>query len=118
MPNIEVNDYSQALTVNGDATGYATVADTSGFYVGCLGWLRNDDGDAACKRVIIVDVKSAVLVGVRFIAADNEQQQSIQVYGGRSDLSAFTTAKHSKLYMEGQLAKYEPAFAKPNKANV
>jgi hypothetical protein len=116
--NIEVPDYSQALTADGGTTGYAVVASTAGFYAGCLGWLRNSDGDATAKRVIITEIKDATHVGVRFIANDNEQQQAMQVYGGRSDLTGFTTAKTSKLYMERQLARVEAAFASLPKPNV
>lgn len=118
MPNIEVTSYFQALTANGDATGYAVVTDSSGYYVGCLGFLRDDDGDATAKRVIITEIKDSTHVGIRFVANDNEGQQQLQVYGGRSNLTGYTTAKHATLYMDQQLARVEASTAKPAIRNV
>jgi hypothetical protein len=116
MPNIEVPDFSQALTANGDATGYAIVTDSSGFYVGCIAYLSRTTGVG--KRCIITEIKDATHVGIRFIADDNEQQGPVQMYGGRSNLTGFTTALTSTLWMESQLARIDPALVKPTKRNV
>lgn len=116
MPNIEVAATSAALTADGDATGYVTVASTTGFFAGCLGFIRNSDGTAA--RVIITEVKSATQMGLRIVADDNEKQQAIQVYGGRSNLSVYTIAKSSRIYQEQQLARIDPQWVARQTPNV
>lgn len=113
--NIQVPAYSQPLSANGDATGYLTVASSVGFYAGCRGFISSDNQS---QRVVITEVKDATHVGARVIADDNEQQGSQQRYGGRSDFSAYTTALHSTLWMEDQLARVEPQMQSLLKPNV
>jgi hypothetical protein len=104
MPSIDVSSYSQAFAANGSASGSIQVADSSGFYVGCIGYLwRNDAG----ARVMIVAIPDATHVQVRIIADDNEGQQIQQRYGAPSDLTGWTTALASKISMPAQLAKVE-----------
>src|SRR4051812_48617075 len=107
MPSIEVPSTFAVLTADGDATGYATVASTAGFYVGALGFIRNN---AVAQRVLITEIKSATQLGLRIIADDNERQASLQVYGGRSNLSVYTTATTSKVFQESQLVRVDPAW--------
>jgi hypothetical protein len=115
MPNVEVPDFFQALTANGDTTGYATVADSSGFYAGAIAYITGPPGS---KRCVITEVKSATLIGLRFISDDNEQQGLGQIYGGRSNLTGYTTAGTSKVFMERQLAKVEFAYQSLKTPNV
>ncbi len=113
---VEVPDNAQALSSNGDATGYAIVASSAGFYAGCIAYLTRSAGTN--KRCIITEIKDATHVGIRFIADDNEQQLPLQVYGGRSDLTGFTTVLTSTLSMERQLAKIEPSYQSLLKPNI
>ena len=115
MPNIEVKQFSQAFAVNGTTTGYVQVGDSSGFFVGCIGYLSRTD---AGVRVVITDIPDSTHVGVRIIADDNENQQPLQRYGARSDLTGWTVAKASTLSMPQQLAHVEPAYSKPTSMNV
>jgi hypothetical protein len=115
MPSIEVAAISAALTADGDATGYATVASTTGFFAGCLGFIRNA---TTAKRIVITEIKSATQLGVRFIADDNEQQAALQVYGGRSNLTGFTTASTSRIYQESQLARIDPQWVARQTPNI
>jgi hypothetical protein len=112
MPSIEVNDYFQALTADGDTSGYAKVADSSGYYVGCIAYIQG--ATAPSKRCLITEIEDGLHIGLRFIADDMEQQLAIQVYGGRSDLTGYTVADGAKVYMERQVARVEPQFLKPN----
>jgi hypothetical protein len=115
MANIEVPSVFAALTANGDATGYVTVGSTAGFYAGCLGFIRNDAG---AQRVVITEIKSATQMGLRIIADDNEAQAKLQVYGGRSNLTAYTTATNSKVFQEQQLARVDPSWTARQTPNV
>lgn len=115
MPSIEVPDTSAALTADGDATGYATITSTTGWFAGAKGFIRNN---SSAKRVIITEIKDATHIGLRFIADDAEQQGAVQVYGGRSDLTGFTVASSSRLYMERQLVRVEPQYTSILKPNV
>jgi hypothetical protein len=117
MPTIEAAEISAALTANGDVAGagYATIASTAGFYAGARGFISNTAG--ASKRVIITEIQSATILGVRFIADDNESQLSIQVYGGRSSIAAYTTVGGARIYQESQLVRVDPTFTAPAKLN-
>lgn len=106
--NIDVPAFGQALTANGDATGYVTVASNAGFYVGCIAFLSNTSLNQRC---VITELVSTNQVGVRFIANDLEQQTP--QYGSRSNCSAFTTATSARLNQEAQLAKIIPPFTRP-----
>lgn len=112
---IEAPSCFQALTGNGDATGYLAVASSAGFYAGALGFLKSD---TATVRVIITEIKDATHVGARVIADDNEQQGPVQVYGGRSDFTAYTTVLHATLFMDRQLVRVEPQVQSLLKPNV
>jgi hypothetical protein len=112
--NIEVPENFAAFTADGDATGYVTMTSNAGFYAGAIGYLNGPPGSA---RVIITEISGATKVGVRILAADNEQQAPVQIYGGRSNLTGYTAAGPSKLFMERQLVRVEPqmqSLAKPN----
>lgn len=109
--NIEVLPVSAALSADGDATGYAAIASTTGWYVGAVGFIRNNASKV--NRIVITEIKDGTHVGVRFIADDNEQQAAVQVYGGRSDLTGYTVATASRLYQERQLVRVDPSVQKP-----
>lgn len=105
---IEVKDYRQDATVNGGPSGYLTVTDNSGFFVGCIAFLCRDDKQQRC---VITELVSTNQVGLRFIADDNEGQ--FPTYGSRSDLTGWTTALHTRLNMSKQLARIEKAWLRP-----
>jgi hypothetical protein len=108
--NIVCAQASAALSSNGDNTGYASVASNTPFFVGAIVFLRST---TVTKRCIITELKSTTQVGLRFIADDNEKQLPIQVYGGRSDLTAFTTANSATIFQESQLVRIDPNYTKP-----
>jgi hypothetical protein len=115
MPSISVPEASAALTANGGATGYVTVADNTPFYPGCIAWLSNTD--AVNQRCLITDLSGTTLIGIRFLPEENDpvgKQFSARYQGyGRSNCSAFTVAKSSRISMSSQLAPVEPASDKP-----
>lgn len=108
--NIEVPAFAQVLTGDGDSggVGYATVADNSGFYVGCVAYINNN---ATQKRCVIVDLVGTTKVGLRFIS-EEFGTQAYPVYGGHSSLAAFTVATASRLNMDRQLAKIQPPWTR------
>jgi hypothetical protein len=114
MPSIAVPAFWQDFAANGDSTGKIQVSDSSGFFVGCIGYIQRDDAEA---RVIIVAVPDSTHVQVRIIADDNEQQAPLQRYGGFSDLTGWTTAKHSRVSMEDQIARVDPAWVARRQGN-
>jgi hypothetical protein len=111
MPSIDVPQFSQVFAVDGGVSGSIQVAASAGFYVGCIAYLSRDSNPGA--RCIIVDLPDATHVGVRIVADDNENQQQLQRYGARSDLTGWTTALNSKISMPAQLARVEPQTVKP-----
>ncbi len=115
MPNIDAPAYSQDFAADGTTSGSIQVADSTGFYVGTIGYLVRSDAGA---RVVIVSIPDTTHVVVRIVADDNEQQAAVQRYGGHSNLTGWTVAKGSRLSMPSQLAHVEPTFVKPIKANV
>ena len=115
MPSIEAPESTQAFTANGDGTGYVTMTTNAGFYVGAIAYLYRTTKQ---ERVIITELVGTTQVGVRIIAPDNEQQGSLQVYGGRSDLTGYTTVLGSKLSMPSQLVRVEPAWQRALGLNV
>lgn len=115
MPSIEVPSIFAALTADGDATGYVTVASTTGFYVGALGFIRNN---STVARIIITEVKDATHLGIRIIADDNESQVAVQVYGGRSNLTGYTVASGSKVFQESQLVRVDPTWQARQTPNI
>lgn len=113
---VEVPDTSIAIAADGDATGYAQVSSTTGWFAGAKGYIRDNTGKA--NRVIVTEIKDATHIGLRFIADDETQQGSIQVYGGRSSLVGYTLANQTRLYMPRQLVRVEPNYTSVLKPNV
>jgi hypothetical protein len=113
--HIDAQAYAQDFAANGGTNGVIQVADSSGFYVGCEGFVRCDD---AAARVLIVAVPDATHVKVRILPDLDKDRMAEQVYGGGSDVSAYTLAKNARLYMPGQVAAIEPSFVKPSKMNI
>ena len=83
------------MTVNATAAGIVTVADTSPFYCGAKVALSGDALESVSG--IITDISDATHMGVRL---DHTKDGSVSY--GRSDLSAFTIAKNSKISMPAQ----------------
>lgn len=76
---------SATVTV-ASAAGYITIASTTGYYKGAKAWLSKTGQTSV--RVIITEVVSATVLGVRVI---NDNGSVTNNYG-RSDVSAFTTS--------------------------
>lgn len=115
MPHIDAPAASQAFTANGDGDGYVDVSSNAGFYVGAIAYIARNNLQ---ERVIITELVGTTQVGVRKIGDDNKQQGAIQRYGGRSDLTGYTTALSSRLEMPAQLVKVEIQFGKPTGLSV
>lgn len=114
--NIEVPSAHAAFTSNGTTAGIVTVADSSPFYAGCVAWIKSSGQPSA--RVIIVAIPSATTIKVRFIGETDIDRIPLQIYGGASDISAYTTAQNATISMESQLAHVEPDYVKPAKLFV
>lgn len=109
MPSIQVPAISADLSVNGNAAGYATVASNAGFYPGCIAWIQNDN---TSKRCLILSLSSTDKVYLKFLPEENQGYKFTSPQAGPSSLSAFTTALHSRLYMEAQLAPVDLNYTK------
>lgn len=114
---IQVEQAFALLTANGGADGSLAVADPTLFYTGCVGFVGS--ASVAPKRIIIVRVDdTAKKVYARVIADDNEQQQAVQIYGGTSNFTAYTTAQTAYVSMESQLARVEYAYSRVPARNI
>jgi hypothetical protein len=84
------------MTVNATAAGIVTVADSAPFYCGAKVSLS---GDAPLESVsgTITDIPDTTHIGVRL---DHAKDGAVSY--GRSDLSAYTVAKTSKITMPAQ----------------
>ena|SRR5579872_1994217 len=110
--SISVRAASAALSANGNAGGYVTVADASAFYPGARAWLSDTTGRA--QRCIITDIgfSGANTIGLRFVADNVDMPQTASgVNNGpmytRSDCSAFTTANGSRIEMDSGVVPIE-----------
>lgn len=107
MPSIWVPEAFAALTADGGADGYATVADNSKFCPGAEVFLSSDL--VAGSRGIVTDLVSTNKIGVRLIKEFPLQPPSY----GRSDLSAYKLADNAKISMPGQVVPVnQPSFSK------
>lgn len=115
--HVQVPAASANLTANGDTDGpgYVRVADNSPFYAGAVGWLADSDGS---QRILITELSGSTIVGVRFIAEENQGFVPPAPNYGRSSTSAFTTAKSARLYMSAQVVNVEASFVKPTKPSI
>jgi hypothetical protein len=91
MAGINIPYESQALTGNGTATGYVTVADTTDFYIGARVLLRSATVAAAEYRII---EKTATTLGLRLTSASGT---------GRSSCAAYLTADSAVVVQNVQM---------------
>lgn len=68
MPFFNAPQTSEALTGNGDASGYVTVTSNANYYPGAYCWLVGNT--AAAKRYVITDLVGTTKVGVQLILSD------------------------------------------------
>lgn len=108
MAGVYVAEYSALLTADGDATGYATVADNTKFPIGAQVFIRDDNsGSQLCQ---VTDLSGATKVGLRFLSEDG--QLNPPQYGVKSDLSAFTMAQNAMLCIPAQVVDEYNAYKK------
>ena len=88
-----------ALSADGSAAGYVTVADNTVFYTGAHVILSCDSIQG--QRAMIVKIGASGKIYVRFI---NEGHLQVPTYG-YSDVSAYTTAGHAAIFMHGQVVR-------------
>lgn len=115
MPTIEVQAVSAAFAAAGTTRGVVQVASTTGFYAGCEAFVTATA--LPTKRCIIVAIVDATHLTLRVIADDNENQLPVQVYGGGSDLSAYTNVNSAKVWQQSQLARVEINTTAPASLN-
>jgi hypothetical protein len=104
MAGRDVPAASAALTVDGSADGYVTVADNTVFFKGAQAFLS--DGNTAATEAVITEIGAAGKVGLRIVtrqAPDDNSPGGLRGPNyGRSDLTAFTVAQSAKLTMPSQ----------------
>ena len=97
----EAAEISAAITVNGTTTGFVTVGDSTGFYVGATCFINNASSG---QEVKIVSISSGV-IGLKTVnrpALDGVRGLE-QLNYGQSDMSAYTSASPSKIYQPRQI---------------
>lgn len=110
MHYIEVPATSAALSADGDAQGYVTVASNANFYPGATAWLTSNTQPAKyCK---ITDLSGATKIGLRFI---NEKTTSGAFVGPsyiRNSCAAYLVADGARIDMEASVVPVEASFSK------
>lgn len=105
MPFIDAPDATAALTANGGADGYVTVADATPFYPGALVWLRSNT--VASKQYEITDIAAGNKIGVREV---------LSMYGGqtyaRTPVNQFTTVDAATISQERGPVRVELTYNK------
>jgi hypothetical protein len=103
MPSTFSEAKSSPLTADGTSNGLVTLADNSSWLPGQLARLSNTDGPAASVEVVVVEQISTNQLRLRL--ATNPA-----VRGGGANLTAFTTAKASRINREGQVVRVDSPF--------
>jgi hypothetical protein len=98
------NNVNVALTGNGTAGGYVTVADASQFALGAIVTLRGSTATAATYQIADINLTSNT-IGLRAVYAGTPNLNGINY--GLSDVSAYTTADSAHIYQPAQLI-YSP----------
>lgn len=100
MASVFAPERFAALTADGEAAGYITVADNEGFYPGAVAWIRDNNSDPL--ECIITELVGTTKIGLR-----NKRTGS---YGGRTDMSGYTIAQNATISMEGQVVAVDEPF--------
>lgn len=90
-----------SLAADGGSNGYAQVADSSLFPVGCIVFLRSNLVDAV--ECIVTDLKDSTHVGLRIMTPSFIGIQAPGQYGVKSDLSAYLMADSASLSISQQV---------------
>ena len=114
---IDAAAVNAAFAADGTATGTIQVASTTGFYAGAQGYLT-DSTNTRNARCVIVAITDATHLVARVIADDNEQQLAKQIYGAGGNLSTYTLANASKIWMPAQQVRVEIQTTAPAQRNV
>ena len=101
MPSIWVPEANAALTADGSATGYITVADNSPFYPSAEAFLYS--ANVTGQRVKITELVSTNKIGIRFLG---EFPNQVPTYG-KSDCSSLKLADTAMISMPGQVVRVE-----------
>jgi len=97
-----------ALAADGGSNGYAQVADSSLFPVGCIVFLRSNTVDAV--ECIVTDLKDSTHVGLRIMTPSHIGILPTPQYGVKSDLSAYLMADTATLSINPQVADEHSGF--------
>lgn len=103
---ISVAAASAALSANGVAAGYVTVASNSGFYPGAFAWLTDTTGrNQRCKITGLNINGVANTIGLRFVSDLNDRPVTASGAATgptytRSDCSAYTTLNGARIEQE------------------
>lgn len=107
MAGTLVANNTAALTANGTTAGVVTVANSALFPAGSICWLNGDALDSV--KVKVIKILSATTLSVRIIPEPSLNEQ-IPLYGQVSDISAYTTAKNSRINVEQQVIDEYAAY--------
>lgn len=86
-----VQPFGVVLSANGGVSGLLTVADSSVFAEGMVGWVSDDN--SASTKVVVSEVVTPTTLRVRQFGAVGDQTFP--------DLSAYTTAQNARIDIEG-----------------
>ena len=100
MPFVNTPMAHAALSANGDAAGYVTVADATPFYPGARVWLLSNT--QASKEYVITDIASGNKIGLRECL-----ERSGGARYGRTPVSQWLTADSAKISQEPQTVDVE-----------
>lgn len=97
-----------ALSADGDATGYITVADATPFYPTARVWLTS--ALVAAKEYVITDIASGGKIGLREIPVDAAGNQNGKPGGwqyGRTPVNQWLVTDSAKIHQEAQPVRVE-----------
>lgn len=100
MPFFNAPDTLDALTANGDDTGYVTVASNEKYYPGAQAWLRSDT--LGPKEYVVTDLVGPDKVGLREVLPRGNGPQY-----GRTPLTQWTTATNATIAQAGTTVAVE-----------
>jgi hypothetical protein len=89
MAGRDIPDASAAITVNGTADGYITVADNTPFIKGATAFIAPTNGSAPGTEVLITEIASGGKIGIRVKPTLGVEYRPNY---GRSSCTAFTTS--------------------------
>lgn len=111
MPFIDSPKTNEAITADGDTTGYLKVTSNASYYPGARVWMR--DGTHS-KEYVVTDLKSTDSIGLREyiewwpnIADTGISSRPLPPNYGRSDLSEWKVANSARIFQQKTVVRVE-----------